>query len=127
MTDITLRDSLAFVELTVTFRGKTVTLSDVLLDTGSGSTVLAADAVDAIGLRGELKDVIRAIHGVGGSEFVIEKPADALTLDGVTVTDFPVEVGGLDYGFVINGIVGLDLLRAVRATIDLDALELRAK
>lgn len=33
----------------------------------------------------------------------------------------------MDYGFVINGIIGLDLLRAVHATIDLDALELHAK
>ncbi|MBC8136188.1 MAG: hypothetical protein H8F28_09905, partial [Fibrella sp.] len=61
MTPITPRDSLAFVELTVTFRGNTLTLPDVLLDTGSGGTVLATDAVQSIGLREELTDFIREI------------------------------------------------------------------
>ena len=127
MIPISLRDSLAFVELTVTFRGNTLTLTDVLVDTGSGGTVLAIDMVRTIGLHEELTDTIRELGGVGGVEYVVEKTVDSVTLDGVMISNFVLELGGLDYGFVIDGIVGLDLLRATRATIDLDALELSAK
>ena len=127
MTPITLRDKLAFVSLTVVYRGATLVLNDVLLDTASGGTLLATDAVAVIGLQGGSGDTIRTVTGVGGSEAVVEKQVDALVLDGVTVPNFTVELAGLDYGFVMDGIIGLDLLRAVRATIDLDALKLHAK
>ncbi len=127
MIPLTFRDALVFVELDVTYRGQTLHLSDILLDTGSRGTLISVEAVESIGLEGELTDTIRKIFGVGGVEYVIEKTVDSVTLAGVTVSNFAVELGKMNYGFVINGIVGLDLLRAVRATIDLDALALLAK
>ncbi len=36
-----------------------------------------------------------------------------------------IEVGGMDYGFEINGILGMDFLLKTGASIDLQALELR--
>ena len=124
---LTFRDALVFVELDVTYRGQTLHLSDILLDTGSSGTLISVQAVESIGLEGELTDTIRKIFGVGGVEYVIEKTVDSVTLAGVTITNFAIELGELNYGFVINGIVGLDLLRAVHATIDLDALALHAR
>jgi hypothetical protein len=38
------------------------------------------------------------------------------------VEDFEVEVGEMDYGFEIGGILGMDFLRAARAIIDLGQL-----
>src|SRR5262245_24008109 len=46
--DLTLRDELVFVTLSLTYRGTTIELPDVLLDTGAVSTVINADlAADA--------------------------------------------------------------------------------
>ena len=39
--------------------------------------------------------------------------------------NFDVEVGFMDYGFELHGILGLNFLRATKAVIDLDLLELR--
>jgi hypothetical protein len=39
------------------------------------------------------------------------------------VRDFEVEVGAMDYGFAIDGIVGMDWLTQVGAVIDLSRLE----
>ena len=92
-----------------------------------GDTPLVAFIMEVTGMAQENDDVIREISGVGGSEFVLQKTVDTVVPDRVSVPSFNVQLGNLDYGFTMNDIMGLDLLRAVRATIDLDALELHAR
>jgi len=41
------------------------------------------------------------------------------------VTNFAIEVGAMDYGFAIDGIIGTDFLLQVGAVIDLSRLEIR--
>jgi len=94
----------------------------MLIDTGSGGTVLSADMVEEIDVVPEPADRFRQIVGVGGAEFVYEKKIDSLSVGALTAVDFTVEVGALDYGFGINGIIGLDFLMATRAIIDLGDL-----
>jgi hypothetical protein len=43
----------------------------------------------------------------------------------ISVRDFAIEVGALDYGFDIQGIIGTDFLVRTRAVIDLSAREVR--
>lgn len=66
--------------------------------------------------------MIRRIRGVGGTEFVFSKRVDELSVGDLSVSHFDIEVGAMDYGFDLDGIIGLDFLRAVRAKIDLGAL-----
>lgn len=47
---LTLRDDLPFVTVLVAYRSAEIEVVDVLVDTGSASTILAADAVAAIGI-----------------------------------------------------------------------------
>jgi hypothetical protein len=51
---------------------------------------------------------------------------ESLALSELSLTDFEIEVGAMDYGFELDGIVGLDFLVRVGAVIDLQAMELRA-
>jgi len=53
------------------------------------------------------------------------KRVDQVSIGEREVRDFPVEPGGLDYGFQFDGIVGTDFLLAVGAVIDLRTLEIR--
>ncbi len=65
------------------------------------------DKVDELGITIEKDDIIETISGIGGSEFVYKKDVDKLQLGGESeVTDFTIEVGVMDYGFDINGILG---------------------
>ncbi|MCM3173725.1 hypothetical protein [Paenibacillus sp. MER 99-2] len=48
--NITEMYGLPFVSIQIEFRGKKVTLENVLLDTGSASTLLNADVVRGIGM-----------------------------------------------------------------------------
>lgn len=75
-----------------------------------------------IDLRMEPEDMIHRIRGVGGTEFVFSKQIDTLAVGGLLVNGFEIEVGAMDYGFDLDGIIGLDFLRAVEAKIDLGNL-----
>jgi predicted aspartyl protease len=121
---IYLRDGLPFIEVTLHHQGQQILLPQVLLDTGSAGTLLAADELGKINVGLEPHDPLRRIRGVGGSEFVFVKTLDRLTVGSLHVAAFAVEVGALDYGFSLQGILGMDFLRQVNAIINLNSLTL---
>jgi hypothetical protein len=120
--NLSIRYGLPFVTAVVEYGGRKVELDNVLLDTGSAGTLFQVDRLMTIGLHMEPEDLIRRIRGVGGAEFVFSKWLDGLDVGGLRVDNFEVEVGAMDYGFELDGIVGLDFLQAVRAKIDLGEL-----
>lgn len=65
---------------------------------------------------------IEAISGIGGSEFVYKKYVGSISMDDLILYNFKVEIGIMDYGFEINGVIGMDSLRSVGAVIDLDKM-----
>lgn len=87
-----------------------------------GGTVFKMDKVDEIGITIEENDIIETISGVGGSEFVYKKYVDSISIGNLNLNNFKVEIGVMDYGFEINGIVGMDFLKSVGAVIDLDKM-----
>ncbi len=83
-----------------------MTLDNVLLDTGSAGSIFSADSLSNIGLRLEVNDSVHRIRGVGGTEFVFTKCISSLSVGRLQVIDFEIEVGAMDYGFEIEGILG---------------------
>ncbi len=123
---IHLRDGLPYVTAVLTYQGKELSFRHVLLDTGSGGAIFSTDNVLVVGLTYAPDDVVHRIRGVGGSEFVFSKRVDTLAVGDLIVNDFQIEVGAMDYGFDIDGIIGMDFLVQVGAVIDLAKLEIRA-
>ncbi len=119
-----LQHGLPFLSAQLAFRGQTLNFNNVLLDTGSAGTVFAADRLEKINLIAEPDDFIRRIRGVGGAEYVFSKRIDTLSIGDISVTDFEIEVGVMDYGFEMDGILGMDFLSNVGAIIDLAKLEI---
>jgi predicted aspartyl protease len=120
---IELRDGLPFVQVVVRFGETEMLLSDILLDTGSAGTVLSTDRLQEIGVQYEPDDMVHRIRGIGGTEFVFVKNIDSLKMEGLQVNNFAIEVGLMDYGFAMDGIIGMDFLTTVKAKIDLASLE----
>lgn len=116
---LTLRDSLPFVEVTAAYEGKIIDIPNVLVDTGSATTILAADMVSAIQIVPLPNDELHTIRGVGGSEAVFSRKIDYLQVGKHRLPDFEIEVGGMEYGFEINGILGMDFLTMAGAMINL--------
>ena len=117
-----LKDDLPFTTVTAAYQGKATKISDMLVDTGSATTILSADAVHAIRIVPLPEDKLHVIRGVGGSELVFSRWMDYLQVGTQRLSDFETEIGGMDYGFEINGILGMDFLSLAGAVINLRAM-----
>ncbi|QTA83351.1 Aspartyl protease domain-containing protein [Desulfonema limicola] len=113
-----------FASASLIYSDKQLVCKNVLVDTGSAGTVFSIDKLLEIGMKPEPEDVIRELRGVGGTEFVFVKKIDTLKLGDFKITDFEIEIGAMDYGMEIDGIIGLDFLLKVKAKIDLEQMEL---
>lgn len=122
---IRVQDGLPYIAATITHKGQTLTLENVLIDTGSAGTIFSADKVVEVGLEYGADDVVHRIRGAGGAEFVFTKRAESLAVGDLRLNNFEIEVGAMDYGFAIEGIIGMDFLSQVKAIIDLDLFEIR--
>jgi hypothetical protein len=119
-----LQDNLPFVAVVLHYGSQSIEIPNVLVDTGSATTILAADAVQKVQIFPEPNDTLFTIRGVGGSEVVFSRKVGALELGNCRLEQFEIEVGGMDYGFDINGILGMDFLTQARAILNLDRLEI---
>jgi len=107
------RHNLPYLSVIACHAGSACRIADVLIDTGSATTVLCIDALNEIGVAPRPADVIRTIRGVGGTETVFGRKLDYLRVADFAVNDFEIEVAGMDYGFGINGMDFLVLAGAV--------------
>jgi predicted aspartyl protease len=122
---LTLVDNLPFVTVTLFYDGRQIEIPMVLVDTGSASTTLSADMVRQVGLVPEPDDILHTIRGVDGAEVVFIRRVDRFQIGSEQGLDeFEIEVGGMDYGFEINGILGMDFLMGTGAIINLRDLRL---
>jgi hypothetical protein len=110
--NIELKYGLPFVEVMICYRERELHLKNVLLDTGSAGTVFSADVVDCIGVQVEPGDTLNKIRGVGGIEIVYSKHFDFVRLGEASLEGFEVEIGEMDYGMKIDGILGFDFIRS---------------
>lgn len=115
---------LPFCCLKIHYNDKSLDIENVLIDTGSGGTILKMDIVEEIGITIDINDNIETISGIGGTEFVYIKSIDSIEIGELKLNNFNVEIGTMDYGFDINGIVGMDFLRETGAIIDLNNMRL---
>lgn len=81
VTEITLIGGLPFVKASLIFAGRKIALERCLIDTGSHSTLVAADVIVNAGVVYEPNDRIRQIRGVGGTEFVFTKTVEKVAVD----------------------------------------------
>ena len=117
-------NGLPFTSIEVCFRGQELKLNHVLIDTGSAGTILKADLLRQIGVTPEVDDYICATRGVGGSEVVFFKTIDFLQIGNIRLSSFEIEVGEMNYGFSIDGILGFDFMRSVGLVIYTDRLQI---
>ncbi len=120
--NIRIRHNLLFAPVSLTYSGNRMHCENALIDTGSAGSVFSIDRLVSIGIRPEPDDIVRELRGIGGTEFVFIKQVDELSLGNFHLNDFEIEIGAMDYGFEIDGIIGLDFLLRAKTKIDLELL-----
>lgn len=97
---------------------------DVLVDTGSASTLLDADLAADLGIVAAGGDRLLFMEGVGGREAVYVCRVDRVDVGDGRVNDFELQIGEMGYGPDVKAILGLDSLLTTGAVIDLGGLEI---
>lgn len=120
-----LKYGIPFIEISIINSNNEITVKNVLIDTGAGSSIVSSDIALEIGLAPSPTDVINRVRGVGGYEYVYEKSIDKIKIEDIEINNFKIEIGDMDYGFNIEAILGTDFLIASRATVDMENLELK--
>jgi hypothetical protein len=110
---------LPFVDLFAGYNNTEILIPSVLVDTGSASMILSSDILAQIGVIPEPNDVLRNIRGIGGTEVVFCRQLQFLKLNQIHCTEITIEIGAMEYGFEINGILGMDFLLKTGCTINL--------
>jgi predicted aspartyl protease len=117
-----LSGGLPFIDLTITLGNKTLLVKNVLIDTGSAGTCFNADDVAEIGIKLTPECKLKNLTGIGGTEWVFETKVNKINIENIAINDFKIEVGELDYGFGISGILGCDFMRKVKLKLDFEKL-----
>jgi hypothetical protein len=125
MTRIRIAASLSFVSVVIHANGKKLPLQRVLLDTGAARTTFRALDMAKLGLAIQNGDQVVYMRGIGGTQGFVPKAVDALEVGDLVASPFTIQLGELDYGIPMNGILGLDFLLQTGAVIDLNALDIR--
>lgn len=73
-------------------------------------------------MRPEGEDKTAIVHGIGGAEIVFTKWFDSVILGDWSVDSCKIEIGAMDYGIDVQGILGFDFMRAAKLIIDADKL-----
>jgi predicted aspartyl protease len=121
--NIRLVGGLPYVRVSLTHRGNRLDLDHVVLDTGSGGSIFSADELQRLDIVSEPEDRVYRIVGVGGQELVFSKRLEGVALGEMELQDFEVQIGAMNYGFPIQGIIGMNFLLQFQAVIDLGKLE----
>lgn len=118
------KHNLPFVTATVAYHGAKILVPDVLVDTGSAITIFSTDIVTLTHIAPEHTDILHRIRGVGGADVVFMRTVDYIQVGTSRIMNFQIDIGGMDYGFDINGILGMDFLTNAGAIINLKEMSL---
>lgn len=111
--------SLLLCSLNIEINDNTIYLRNVLIDTGSATTLINSNYISLDGTES-----IRKAYGVGGYETILKKKVLSLKINDLSLYNFDISVGTMDYGINLDCILGLDILKLLNAKINITDMTL---
>lgn len=119
MTELKVKSGIPFLTASLIYQDTIIAIENVLLDTGLATTIFSADLIEGFGIVPDHNDEIHRMGGIGGYEYVIKKNIDGLRIGEKIIEQVSIQLGDMDYGFNISGILGYDALSRMGSVIDL--------
>ena len=120
---IELIDGLLHTKFKISYGGKSMWISNAIIDTGAAESVISQDAAEELNIFPEAEDEIVTLIGVGGIEHhSYSKIIDQISLGSNVFNNVKIDFGEIDPTGKVNALIGLDLLIAMRAIINLGNL-----
>ncbi|MBY0160783.1 retropepsin-like aspartic protease [Paenibacillus lautus] len=118
-------DNLLQTSMTIRFKGRSLTINHLVIDTGATHSLLSTDIVTAIGIHFENGDKLVRSFGIGGDEYSFRKQIDQVQLGNFVIDNFYMDFGVFHEDIdQINGLIGLDILKGGNMVIDLYRMEM---
>lgn len=123
---IQLKHGLPIVSLTLTHNNHSVTLPNVLFDTGCAATVFDTEALAEIEVYIDfINGKAKRMYGVGGtSETCYEQLIPELQIEHIALDKLPIQLGSIQESYGFDGILGIDFMIKTKCKVDFNALEI---
>ncbi|KUP24882.1 hypothetical protein AWJ19_04780 [Paenibacillus sp. DMB5] len=106
--------------MVIYYKGRSLTIENLVIDTGAAHSLLSSDVVNEIGIKFENGDKLIRNFGIGGDEYTFQKHVDQIKIGDLFLKNIPIDFGifheDINY---INGLIGLDILKGCNMIIDL--------
>ncbi|MNP47878.1 hypothetical protein D3C76_1419600 [compost metagenome] len=90
--------------MTIDYKGCSLRIDNLVIDTGAAHSLLSSDIVSELGIRFENGDKLVRSFGIGGDEYTFQKTVDQIQIGELIMKDIPIDFGifheGINY---ING------------------------
>lgn len=116
-------EGLLLPTVTLTSGGHTISVPNVIVDTGAAQSLKSVDSVDEIFQRYEPTDELVTLGGIGGDAISVRRKIDIVQLDDFSTRDFLVDFASMVEHPGINGLLGMDILIAGRYVLDLRVMQ----
>ncbi len=128
MQQMDFKDGLLYVSILLRHGDKEVTIDNVIVDTGAAHTIILSDYLAELNVELSDTDELVKASGYGGMVYgAVRKKMNRIELGGMAIEDMKLDFGVIDPYDKINGLLGLDFLKAAKAVIDLDGLVIFVK
>ncbi len=118
--NIQYKNGLLYTSVEIFYKGRKKIIDDTVIDTGASVSMFSPDIVYDLEIYPEEDDEISTFVGIGGSEHhSFSKKIDSFKFNKFIIKDIQIDFGTIDSGCQINGLLGLDILIAIGAVIDL--------
>lgn len=118
-------NGLLFIDIKISYLGKSKLIKNVVIDTGASHTIISPDIVSSIGISASPLDKFITMYGIGGEHYAYRKKIDSISICGMYLKDIEIDFGVIDENGNINGLIGLDVLLELGVSIDLKNLKLK--
>ena len=116
---------LLFIDIKISYLGKSKLIKNVVIDTGASHTIISPDVVSSMGISVSPLDKFITMYGIGGEHYAYRKKVDSISVCKVDLNDIEIDFGVIDEDGNINGLIGLDILLKLGVSIDLKNLNLQ--